>query len=527
MQRVAALNGVLSKLIEFLRTRITDSEACPYRSALNQVIDIANPSDYERNRISFAQNSANWPDLPVLLRRLAEKYSAMLAVSVEGQTEADFLLWRGADFTHTFANEEPDAEHLCICILALEGVASDLVSANWDGLIEAAVSDLGYAAVDIFRICVTGNDFRGPAAAAKLMKFHGCAVRAIENEAVYRPLLIARWPQIVGWAENNMFAAMKHALVGVAAQRKTLMIGMSAQDPNIQTLFQGAQALATWPWNDDPPAHVFAEQSLGVGQRTILEISYGNDFHAHQPEILSRSCIQAYAKPLLTALVLNVIASKCRAMLRSVSAPRLQEPDFTELDRGINRIRNLAANAAGTDILPFVKHLVRHTSRVKAMLQEGQHSIAAQQPYRPINSRHAVDNDPNLGVTGQREAASGLALFGLGEESGDWSLTLGDLLNNEAGAIRVSSPAGKARVIFVANSNVDLNLFNDGVYKEDDGEVILVHSSLVVARQQRSPSRQMGRKGKKSAVHVDLSSILESASSVVDLRARFRQEIGL
>jgi hypothetical protein len=111
-ERVAALNGVLSKLIEFLRIRITAADECPYRRALNQVIDIANPSEHERGRISFAQDSAAWPDLPVLLKRLAEKYSTVLAVSVEGQPDADYLLWEGTDFAHTFANEEPDAEHL-------------------------------------------------------------------------------------------------------------------------------------------------------------------------------------------------------------------------------------------------------------------------------------------------------------------------------------------------------------------------------------------------------------------------------
>src|ERR1700722_14178443 len=118
---------------------------------------------------------------------------------------------------------------------------------------------------------------------------------------------------------------MKHELVNVAAQRRTLMIGMSAQDPNIQSLFQSARALTAWPWNDNAPPHAFAEQTLGQGQKTILEISYAEDFHPNQVAIAARSCIQAYGKSLLAALVLNVIAEKCTALLRGASAPNLNE----------------------------------------------------------------------------------------------------------------------------------------------------------------------------------------------------------
>jgi hypothetical protein len=187
-ERVAALNGVLGRLIEFLRTRIAPGGGCPYRTSLNEILALANPSDEETARMIFTDDSATWPDLPVILRRLSEKYSHVLDITVAGQPDADYLLWEAADFANTFANQEPDAEHLCIGILALEGAVSDLVSANWDGLIEAAIQELGQN-LEFYRICVTGTDFRGPAAAAKLLKFHGCAVRAIENEHVYAQAL--------------------------------------------------------------------------------------------------------------------------------------------------------------------------------------------------------------------------------------------------------------------------------------------------------------------------------------------------
>jgi hypothetical protein len=54
------------------------------------------------------------------------------------------VLWNGVNITATFADQalEPDVEHICIAILILEGVASEIASANWDGLVEKAVERL-------------------------------------------------------------------------------------------------------------------------------------------------------------------------------------------------------------------------------------------------------------------------------------------------------------------------------------------------------------------------------------------------
>jgi hypothetical protein len=115
-------------------------------------------------------------------------------------------------------------------------VITEIASANWDGLLEAAAIELGHGET-LYRVCVTGADFRGPAAAARLLKFHGCALRAIKEEVEYRPLLIARWSQIMEWIGDARFAVMREELVSSALRKRTLMVGMSAQDPNIQQVF--------------------------------------------------------------------------------------------------------------------------------------------------------------------------------------------------------------------------------------------------------------------------------------------------
>lgn len=528
--RVVGLNGVIRKLIEFLRMKADPTnDGCVYQRALDEVLVKASLSAEEKARVDYAVDSAAWPDIDAILVRLSERYSRVLDVTIEGQPASDYLLWEGADFTRTFANQEADAEHLCIAVLVAEGAVSELVSANWDGLLESAAKELGLSP-DVFRICVTGSDFRGPATAARLMKFHGCALRAIENEGTYRPLLIARWTQIVNWAVNNAFAAMRDELATIAAQKRTLMIGLSAQDPNIQNIFQLARnKMAAWQWSDASPPHVFAEDRIGEDQQIILRTTYGEEaFNANRPAIEARSCLRAYGKPLLVSLVLAVIADKLVALIDSAHAPGLSGADRITLHEGIKTLRDYVATHADADKLDFIRNAVRHFSRAKMMLQEGRIQLAPKPPYRAIadRARHFIQNDANIASTGQREVAAALAVLGLGTKSGLWQVSLDDPASPQSGALRVASDLSDARVIFVANSDIDLLLFNDGIYVDDDEGVIIVHAADVQPRQKRSPARQL-RSGKTGARHISIGRLLREAQSADHLHARFREEAAL
>jgi hypothetical protein len=526
--RVVGLNGVLRKIIEFLRTRIATVDVnCAFRLALDHVLTHAVLSEDEQARVNYDVDSAQWPDIETILERLAERYSRVLDVSVTGQA-ADYLLWVAADFCQTFANQEPDAEHLCIVIMVAEGAVPVLVSANWDGLLEGAARELGLGP-EIFRVCVTGEDFRGPLAAARLLKFHGCALRAIENDAQYRPLLIARWSQIVNWAVNNAFTAMREELVGVAAQMRTLMIGMSAQDPNAQSLFQLARQRTAWRWDDAPPAHVFGTNEIGEDQKTVLRTAYGEaDYTANQQYILERSCFRAYGKPLLAALVLNMLSDKLCKLFEHVEMPSRQESDLQELSSGIRHLRDAVGAAVSENKLGFVRSLARHLSRAKAMLQEGRPAIENPVRYRPITNRpgHHILNDPNVVATGQGEAAKALALLGLGMRDGHWDLALENLSDRRSGVLRARSQLREARLMFVAHDNADVRLFNEGAYSEDDDDVVIVHSMDPGERQTRSPAKRLpgARVGPR---HVAIGKLARECQNLDELRTLFRQEVGL
>jgi hypothetical protein len=101
--RVIGLDGVLAKLVEFLRTHATEDADCSYRKALNKLIGMASPSVIEQQQIDFAQPSSTWPCLPELLSRLWNRYSEVLSIEIPKE-KLDFLLWVGLDFANTFAS---------------------------------------------------------------------------------------------------------------------------------------------------------------------------------------------------------------------------------------------------------------------------------------------------------------------------------------------------------------------------------------------------------------------------------------
>jgi hypothetical protein len=101
------------------------------------------------------------------------------------------------------------------------------------------------------------------------------------------------------------------------------MIGLSAQDSNIQALFAEAKDVMAWPWPTDPPAHVFSGDQLGPDHVNILRVVYKDDYEANSADIRSHALVRAFGKPLLTALVLNVLTRKLRAYLSMVDAPQI------------------------------------------------------------------------------------------------------------------------------------------------------------------------------------------------------------
>ena len=519
-ERVVGLDGVLAKLLENLRLRITGAD-CEHHRAFNKILGFADLSADEMAQIDLNQPVASWPIHDVLINRLWDKYSKVLGTEVQGQP-FDYLLWDVLDFPTTFAAQKADAEHLAIAMLVLEGVVSDLATANWDGLLEAAMVELGRPN-ETFRVAVTGGDLHGAPGIGTLYKFHGCANRAIDNEAEYRPLLVAREAAITHWAQNQRFTQMREQLSALIARSRTLMIGLSGQDTNIQQLF-GANG---WVWNSVPVPIVFAAQDLSDGQKSILEGAYQGDYEANRDQIRADATLPAFGKPLLLALLLNTLFGKLAAFAGLLTSPAVGVAGKQSLVEGLKALERAAAHAGNADRYECARTIPGLIGRVSQQFLGGPGS-AGRRPYIPLSPRpaHLMQQDPAIGFSGLPEAAAALGLIGQGLAADRWSVAVDDPEQPTSGALRLVAPEAGARVFLAANDENINQLVASGAFDEEDSDVVVMCSRKVTPRQQRSPSASW-RTRKAPSRYVSVSDLLDGSASFDEVQIKFNNEVGL
>jgi len=519
-ERVVGLDGVLAKLLEALRQRVENTATCPHFRALNRILDLAELSPEQRGKIDFSTPLES--DLQkFIVDRLWTKYSKVLGTEVEGK-QLDYLLWDVLDFKNTFASQHADAEHLAIGMLVLEGVVSDIATANWDALLEAAMDELGHTSAP-YTVAVTGDDLKGPKGEAVLYKFHGCARRAIEDEPKYRPLLVAREAAINQWMANPAFEKIRVQLGALLQRARTIMIGMSAQDSNIQLLFGNKG----WKWDDEPSPIIFSAQELSEGQKSILEGAYPADYEANRNSICDNAKFPAYAKALLLALLLYVLGQKLEVLTLKVSSKGLDTAAKEALAQGIRAIRDKAAEAGDADRYEMARTIARVVGRHAEQFFAGRSETGAR-PYVAIHSKapHLMSADKQIEYSGQIEAAAALGAIGLEVGEKKWSLSLDDPSANTSGTLKVSGPGASARVFFASTDDRINGLIKSGAFSPDDADVVVVCSGSVTQGKQRSPRAPM-RDGRLEPRYLGMEDILKDSVSLGDFRQRFAGEVGL
>ncbi len=506
-ERVVGLDGVLAKLLENLRLRIAGTD-CEHHRAFDAILGLADLSADERAQVDLAQPVGSWPIHDVLIDRLWNKYSKVLGTEVQGRP-FDYLLWDVLEFATTFAAQKADAEHL------------DLAPANRDGLLESAMDELGLPN-ETFRVAVTGGDLHGPQGIGTLYKFHGCANRAIANEAEYRPLLVAREAAITHWAQNQRFTQM-HEQLRTLTRSRTLMIGLSGQDTNIQQLFSANRL----PWNSVPAPIVFGAQELSDGQKSILEGAYQGEYEVNRDQIRTDATLPAFAKPLLLALLLRTILGKLATLAGLLTSPAVGAAGKQSLVDGLKALETAAAQAGNANRYECARTIAALMGRVTEQFLGGPGS-AGRRPYMPLSAQpaHLMQQDPAVGFSGKPEAAAALGLIGQGLAANQWSVSVDDPEQPTSGALRLAAPSAEARVFLASNDDNINRLLASGAFDEVDDDVVIICSRKVTPRQQRSPSRSW-RTGKAPPRYISVSDLLEGSASFDEVQSRFNSEVGL
>ncbi|MGC4411222.1 hypothetical protein D4A92_24865 (plasmid) [Rhizobium rosettiformans] len=526
--KVDGLKKIIPRVIEFLRQRIDRTNAnCAFATALNRALALAGLSDDEWGRVNTELEFAAWPDQAAIVGRLTNNYSRLLEITVAGQPE-DYLLWEGVGVAATFANPttEPDVEHLCMAMLVLEGAASDIATANWDGLVEKAINELT-GGIPKLVVCVRSEDLRQPKLAAQVIKFHGCAILAVSDEPHYRPFLVARFSQINRWAAAPENRAVIGRLMDIAVSKPTLMMGLSAQDSNIQAFFATAEATMRWPWPGDRPSFVFSGDQVGADQEALLRNVYPQAYTAAtRDQINQQSLVKSYANPLLMALLLSVICDKLSGMV-DMAEGLLDQDGKNAVKLGIVTLRNHVAGLDSGDRIEFVKSFIDQTSRIMTMFRDGSAGTAPRR-YNPITSTplHQIAGDQNIPSSGLTEVAVVAGLLGLGIENGLWSLEGIDSSNPADGIVRISTTAASTKMVLAANGRAAIRLQQNG-HIADDEDAVLVYSAERPPNMTRSPRSSPGRTGHLGLREVSIYDLLQVTSSADDLMQHFREEAAI
>jgi hypothetical protein len=305
------------------------------------------------------------------------------------------------------------------------------------------------------------------------------------------------------------------------------MMGLSAQDSNIQAFFAAAEATMRWPWPGDRPSFVFSGDQVGADQEALLRNVYPQSYTAATREqINQQSLVKSYANPLLVALLLSVLCDKLRGMVDMVEGG-LDGDAKNAIKQGIVSLRNHIANLDSGDRMEFVKSFVDQTSRLMTMFRDGS-AGAAPRRYNPLTATplHQIAGDQNIPSSGLVEVAVVAGLLGLGIENSFWSLEGIDPSNPSDGVVRVSTATASTKMVLAAHGRAAIRLQQNG-HIVDDEEAILIYSAEKPPTMTRSPRSSPGRTGHLGLREVSIYDLLQGTTSAADLIQYFREEAAI
>ena len=247
---------------------------------------------------------------------------------------------------------------------------------------------------------------------------------------------------------------------------------------------------------------------------------------ATRQQIFDGSRVQAYAKPLLVALVLHVLCTKVQTLIDLTVGP-LSLPERKPLRDGVIAIRNSLAVCVEPDALEFINVLVDQCGRAMQMVRSGTLGGASGRYQQvSVDSIVKMPGNPDLLASGLGETAIAAGILGAGVKRGEWTIKKPASNNASAGTIRIETPLGITKVFLTAAPHTALKLRQEGHVTEADGPIVIQGLNLVPAMP-RSPRGAPGRTGRVGVREVSIASLLQASGSFDDLFQLFREELAI
>lgn len=489
------LGELLYTLIQTLQEKADHEDAeCPFNLALQRVLGYAD---------AVAPLSSlpieDWPADTVqsVTRVLTGKYAEVLGVQIELGDENLSIVDDVLRLPELYADPSrlPDAEHRLLAILAAEGIFDEIITTNWDALIEAAAEAVAGPAGPAMQVVVAVDDMSDPRGVlqARLMKLHGCARRAVSEPERFRPLFVATRSDLLQWSARTGGSAIREAVRTVLRSRASLFLGLSVQDWDLQ--HQCAQVFLNEdiPYSGTAPRLVFAEREVGDNQELLLQHFYKTAYAGElKRSINEQAAIPLYAKPLLAALYVETLLAKLEHIadltkklvpgeLGEVagSAPKAIEAlltaYFDAVPDSAERWRRLSREVPAT------------VTRLLSVYRDA--ALPDNEVYHKVCSEHLgqMAVSPHLGAGGYPLLLLSLALLLRGQEKGFWAIRAVHDEPGTAGQFALDVNGRGLKVFVVENELYGLARLNDHELVDLSGpeDVVVIHPRA------RAPGKQV------------------------------------
>jgi hypothetical protein len=534
-QQAPNLGDLIERAFEFLRQKAIDPPTqAAFTPSLDKAVKLAE-LDPAKLRPQYTDPFASWAEKGQIVTALWKKYSDLLDIRILGE-RGDYILWDAIDIRTAFAHPGPPAAtHLCIGILMMEGAVKTVASANWDGFIEDAVARLSNGGPGILQVIVDPDQLREAPAQAKLLKFHGCVVYATKEPVTFRKYLTGSRTQITEWPDT--FTPMVNAMIDVATNQKAMVLGLSIQDFNLQSIFSKAKQVHAWPWPCTPhaPGHVFCEDQITDGQSNVLKIVYGAAYDADAIAIQSAAHLRAWAEQVLIALVLKVLADKLVRLMNGVLVLSGLGSLLPTLQASLLAFRDSVADLAVPDRTNFLIAAISFWSRMLSIFRSGA-LPANPQSYEVLSTYvpTAISGDANAISAGLGRLGLVLALLHNGKADGTWDFKLPVDPNVTFGVFtaRANRIDATDRPLFVVKSATEaIELQKIGAFANDNSVVIhgdeTWQALIGKKKSARKPTSAPGRKGRVETTHISLGAILSRVPDALALQQQFAAEMML
>ena len=502
---------LIRQTLLFLRDRAWSGvdDSADHEDALRRIL----ASHLPHELTEYNDRGESW--VPGDLESTRNSYSQILGTWVDRKATSNYLLMEAASVPSRYGDPsiEPGLDHQLLAILIAEGVLPEMASGNWDGLIERAVRKFTGNPKRL-AVHVLAKDTRDTANVSWLAKFHGCAVKALENPAEYGAAIIATTGQISAWSVAPEFAHLRDPLVQKVQQFRSVVLGLSVQDSDLLNIFTSAASTHPWTWEADHPAYVFAEPRLLDAQETVLANSY-SEYGANRPEILKRSAFGEYSEALLGALVIYVVVEKLKAALRRNDS--LSSLIIHDLEIGVDALEELVTTLTRAEVGRLVQILTLGFSRLVEQFYGSQH-FRFDGSYTPLldGPMSKVEQDPVVTITGANRFALMIGLFGRGRFSARWRLRIREVDNYSFLEVRRNSSAPVLVALASDEASVDAVLQLPS-WASGAAEMAIVHASSPRPNSSRASASRLGAlRGADTRREVWLDDVISNARSTED-----------